>query len=482
MRKDSLTLLLIILIASVMSVSLFSTGQFWWDDFASYILQARAILTGTMSAFVSENGRAIAQSTYPVGPAAYPWGYPLLLAPIYALTGLSLTTFKLLNSIFFAAFLATLYLYARQRFSLPLSAALTAFMGFNPTLLKALDLIQADFAFLFTTSLAVYLIDRQWRTARQITWQKIGIGILIFWSFFLRTNGILLLGPLLLVDFFQSRAYPRPALHLTSLPYLTFLLLTGLSLLLFPGGQSSYFEHYELFFSPARLIDNLLFYVGLPASLFGELPYPTLLFGLISFLSLWGLAQKARAELPALAFSFLTLVLYISWPERQGLRFIYPILAFYLIFAAHGLLNLAAQTKSTWSGHSPTILFGALGVVALLVSFLQTGGSLFQRREINGPFDPVSAEMFAYIRQETAAESTIIFFKPRLMRLLGERYSILLDDCARLPEGNYLVIHLKQEGNGQLAPDKAKTCNPEAGLQVVFKNQRFVVYQVTGGK
>jgi hypothetical protein len=503
-NKDFLMIFIITLIASLMSISLYSTGQFWWDDFASYILQARAILDGRMAEFVAENGRAIAQSTYPVGPAAYPWGFPLMLAPIYALAGLSITAFKLVNTVAFVAFLVVFYAYTRQRFNLPLSAALVSVLAFNPSLLKAQDLIQADFAFLLATTASLFLLDLQWRTGRSPAWQKIVLGILIFGSFFLRTNGILLLGPLVLVDFFQWRTNPQPGYRLISLPYLTFLALFGLSLILFPGGQSSYFEHYELFFSPARLFENFLFYLTLPGWLFNGLPLSTLFFALTGLACLWGIFQKARAELPALAFSLLTMAIFITWPERQGLRFIYPILPFYMVFAAHGLQNLFHRIRPQKTEHRPstslrsaqglpttgnwildtehwilpTALLGTLALLSLVVSFQRADWKLFNREEINGPFDPVSAEMFAYVREQTAADSTIIFFKPRLMKLMTGRYSILVEDCARINEGDTIVMHEKQERNGQIHPDEIKTCNPNVELQVAFKNQRFTIYQV----
>lgn len=87
--------------------------------------------------------------------------------------------------------------------------------------------------------------------------------------------------------------------------------------------------------------------------------------------------------------------------------------------------------------------------------------------------------MFAYVRTQTSAESRIIFFKPRLMKLLTDRYSILMADCARISEADYVVIHEKQARNGQIDPDEIKTCNPAAGVQVIFKNQRFTIYQVS---
>jgi hypothetical protein len=499
MKKDILTIALIILIASVMSISRYSTGQFWWDDFASYLLQAGAILNGSMAEFTAENGRAIAQSTYPVGPAAYPWGFPLLIAPLYALAGLSISAYKLVNTLAFAAFLGIFYTYARRRFNLPLSAALVSVLAFNPILLKATDLIQADFVFLLLTTAALLLLD----LPKLNVPGKIILGGLIFSAFFVRTNGILLLGPLLLLDLLQWRTLPRPDLRLTSLPYLTFFALFALSLLIFPGGQSSYFNHYELFFSPARFIENFIFYLGLPGWLFNGLPLQQILFALTGFACIWGILRKARAELPALAFSLLTLGIFITWPERQGLRFIYPILPFYLIFAAHGLSDLLRRIRPQKTENRPsttppraggsaqdwildtenwklnTALFASLALLSLLITFQQAGWRLFTREEINGPFDPVSAEMFAYVRKSTEPESTLIFFKPRLMKLMTDRYTILIEDCARINEANYVIMHEKQERNGQIHPDEIKTCNPEIGLQVVFKNQRFTVYKVT---
>lgn len=479
MKRDVFILLLILLVASAMSISRYSTGQFWGDDFAGYLLQARAILDGRMAEFVAENGRAIAQSTYPVGPAAYPWGFPLLIAPVYALAGLSISAYKLVNTLALAAFLIVFYGHARSRFSLPLSAGLTATLGFSPVLLKATDMIQADFIFLPLTAAALLLLDRQWRARNLPAPGKILLGGLIFGAFFVRTNGILLLGPLALVDFLQWRSQPEPDRRLTSLPYLTFLALFGLSLLIFPGGQSSYFEHYGLFFSPARLFDNFIFYLLLPASFFDGLLLAPFWFGLTGLAAVWGLAQKARAELPALAFCLLTFGLFISWPERQGLRFIYPILPFYFVFGAHGLSNLSRRIQAGWAASAPAGFFSALAILSLAVTFQQANGRLFAREEINGPFDPVSAEMFAYVRTQTSAESRIIFFKPRLMKLLTDRYSILMADCARISEADYVVIHEKQARNGQIDPDEIKTCNPAAGVQVLFKNQRFTIYQVS---
>ena len=62
-------------------------GHDWGDDFAAYIMQAQSIVTGTIPEFMEENRFTIAESSVGFGPYAYPWGTPLLLAPIIYLKG-----------------------------------------------------------------------------------------------------------------------------------------------------------------------------------------------------------------------------------------------------------------------------------------------------------------------------------------------------------------------------------------------------------
>jgi len=97
-------------------------------------------------------------------------------------------------------------------------------------------------------------------------------------------------------------------------------------------------------------------------------------------------------------------------------------------------------------------------------------------REINGPFDPFSMEVYEFIKTETPANSVIIFFKPRAMRLFTDRNSLALTECDRMPEGDYLVLNKKVGENLQIPPERIDDCN--LLLEQVFENRRFVVYRV----
>lgn len=464
-----LWLALILLLSGGMSLSLFSQGHLWYDDFAGYLLQARALLNGQMAQFVAQNGLAMSLSDIPSGPAAYPWGFPLLLAPLYALGGLRwLTAYKLLNTAAFAASTLLFWRLARRRLPAPLALAVTAVWAFSPPLLQAQDLIQSDFVFLLFSLLTLAVweepgLPRKPRAA-------ILLGILMALAFFVRTTGLLLLAAFGLEEFLRWREQPQPGIRFPLLAALTF---GGISLALafiFPNGQTSYLGHYALFFSPQRLAENAWYYLSLPASLFGPfsaaawLVWPAFLLGLRHF---------GRTERPAGLYLALSLMVLITWPERQGLRFLYPLLPFWLLLAARGLTRLPRLTPSFL-----TVCFGSLAALMLLTSWLQTGGALFQRQEINGPFDPYSQEMFAFVRQNLPPEAEVIFFKPRLMTLLGGHFSFQTSDCRRLKEAAYLALRKKDPLNGQVNPQNLAACAQPLQLQLLFENKRFWVYGV----
>ena len=132
---------IIIFISLVIGAATLRRGHEWGDDFAWYILQARSILEGTTDEFMQQSIFTNWQSTTHVGPLAYPWGYPLILAPVYAVKGISPLALKLPSLFFFAGFLVCLYFLYRDRLTQTESLILVAVFAFNPLLLQFLDQI-----------------------------------------------------------------------------------------------------------------------------------------------------------------------------------------------------------------------------------------------------------------------------------------------------------------------------------------------------
>lgn len=480
MSKKTIGLLaLIVLLSSTISFCLLTRGNSWLDDFASYLMQTKSILDGSMGEFVRRNAFTIITSSYPPGPAAYPWGFPLLLAPVYAIFGMSALAFKLLNTVFYGLFLVVLFALARTRLPDFESLLLTAALGFNPALLLAHDQIMSDIPFLFFCTLGIFLIDRFTRQIPTL-WLGATAGAVIFTASFTRTNGILLLIPLALGQFIQFRSQRRIELKPALTPYLTFGLLFAAQAVIFPNGQESYLSHFSMF-TPERLWDNFVYYLWLPSWAFRGIPFGEALYPLLLvFVVVSILQHNSRRDLPIHAYSMATMAVYILWPERQGLRFIYPILSFLFIFALDGMNLAAAHLKADWKKPAGMML-KSLWLLLIVVSF---GLSLSYAREnlaadriINGPFDPVSTQMFEFVREKTPAESVVIFFKPRALRLFTDRDSFMTERCADLPKGDYLALSEKVGDNGQIPPETVDTCKG-VKLEQVFNNRRFTVYKI----
>ena len=469
---------MIVLSSALLGFFTLTRGHPWWDDFAGYLLQAKSILTWTMGDYIRHNTFTIENSSYPPGPVAYPWGFPLLLAPVYAVFGANPLALKLVGLCFFMVFLLSAAYLARTRLPETEALLLTAVLAFAPALLAANDLILSDIPFLAFSTISLVLIERYSERGAK----RLGalLGASIFMAFFLRANGILLLAPLLISLLITYWPNWRAALSQAAGPLLLFIGLALLQFLLFPGGQSSYFSHFSMF-SAHRLLENVNYYLWLPFMTFDQVPGGGILYPLLIIFGCISLYRHGRRDAALHIYSLLTILLFIVWPERQGLRFIYPVLPFLFISGFDGMRLFVESVRKSWQVPAEKMLRGFWWVVVLVFlgisswsAFQVTAGG----REINGPFDQYSKQMYAFIRENTPSESVMIFVRPRALRLFTDRDAFMTDRCSDLLKGDYLILHLKMEANGQISPDKIQSCGPAIKLEETFQNKRFIVYKI----
>ena len=483
-KKQTFGLSLLLLLSALLGFGSLTSGHNWaYSDFASYIMQAESILDGNLEGFVAHNTITIEESDVPVGPIAYPWGYPLMLAPIISLMGISTLSMKLLNTLLFLLFLLTFFFLLRKRLPYLDSLLLTALFAFNPVFLEAQDSILSDLPFLFFSTFAIFLMDDRdsARPPDKIAYLKQSlIGGIIFFAFFIRTNGLLLLLSLFayeilrLVKLKTSFSELKKQILLLATPYLTFILLWGLTSLIFPDGQASHLSHYQNFHF-SQLGDYLLFYTNLGEEFFAEIVFAKIIYLLFGFFFFVGIFLKSKENILFILYFFFTVALYISWPHKQGIRFLFPILPFFFYLALQGF-RVVPLKKSKIASLFPRLILAALILVFFVISTLNLRENLLHPQESNGPFDEVSIELFEYIKKTLPEKSRVVFFKPRVMRLMTDRDSILILSCENLPRGEYLVINKKWEDMGQIAPDEAKSCS--VGLEKLFWNRRFILYHI----
>lgn len=477
-KRSLLILALVVLTAAALSFAMLTRGHPLWDDFASYVMQARAILNGDMDEFVRRNAFTVQNSSYPPGPVAYPWGYPLLLAPVVALFGIHALALKLVGIAFYALFLVVFFLLARTRLTENESLLLTAILAVNPMLLLANDLILSDIPFLAVSTLGIGLIDR-WSKKSPDFLFGLAIGLTIFSAALLRTNGILLFVPLIVSLLLRYWGDWKTVLRNILFPLGVFLVLYLAASLLFPNGQDSYLSHFSMFNLP-RLWENILFYLWLPSWTFNYIPAGAVFYPLLAVFLLVSVFARRKRDLAIHAYSLVTFGLFILWPERQGLRFIYPVLPFLFIFAFDGMKLSIERLPAGWQTlalHAMTGVWGILLLLSLGTSVHSAWGNLAANRAINGPFDEFSYDLYEFIREETPAEAVIVFVRPRAMRLFTDRDSFMTTRCEDLPRGDYVAVHEKIGDVGQIPPEQITSC-PGVALEEVFNNRRFTVYRI----
>lgn len=476
------SLLIFIVIASVLlGSSLLTRGHGWGDDFASYIMQAGSIASGTTKQFVEHNTFTIFESSSQIGPVAYPWGYPLILVPVYAMKGIHPLALKLPGLVFFAGFLACLYLLMRTRLGEGEALLLVSLFAFSPLLLAFLDQILSDIPFLFFSTLALLLmVDEE----EQATWRSILLGSIIACAFFIRTTGILLLAGFMVLEAWRIwthgedpqavKEYGRKILFTV----LSFGALWIVYTLVFPGGGESYFAQYRDL-TAQKVLSNSSHYFLVFSQFFGESIAWRILYYILFLFLLIGAWTRRKQDLLFIIFLIIWMPVLLTWPSWQGPRFIFPLLPIFIYFAFQGMKYVAGKLPANHARQGIWVVYGFWILVS--VSFLFRSGlmayaNLQNDRAINGPFDSYSREVYDYIEQKTPSDSVIVFFKPRAMRLMTDHDSIMSTECDRILKGDILVLSRKVGPNQQIPPEQIGACN--LPLHEVLRNSRFIVYQI----
>ena len=473
-------LLLIVILAMLLGAGSLRRGHDWGDDFAWYILQAKSVVNGSVDEFIKTSAFTNTESTTHVGPLAYPWGYPLILVPAYLIRGIHPLVLKLPNLFFYAAFLVCLYLLMKSRLTQTESLLIAALFAFNPLLILFTDQILSDIPFLFFSTLSLWLIVRE---SRRGILQSILIGASIFFMVFIRATGVLMLGCFLLVEFFrllrQRRDWATVRMIFVDafVVCATFALLWVLNSLLFPGGGSSYLSQYAGM-GPEQIREFAVLYFNAFRDFFGRTAgWRMLYYGLVIFF-LIGTWRHWRQDLIFILFFAAWLAVHIPYPYWQGPRYIFPLLPIFIYFTFQGMKYLIAKLPDKTVPPGRWIHYGFWSLIAAVFLVNSTAyaiSNLQSNREINGPFDPLSREVYNYI-EGTPADSVVVFFKPRVMKLMTGRDSIMSMECDRVLKGDYLVLSRKVGPNQQIPPEQIEACN--LPLNEVLKNNRFVVYEI----
>jgi hypothetical protein len=227
---------------------------------------------------------------------------------------------------------------------------------------------------------------------------------------------------------------------------------------------------------------HLSYYGKMPAEFYDGVPLPYLVYLASLPLMIVGMIRRRHSDYPMAIFVVLTLCLYVVYPPLAGIRFLFPIFPFYLSFTLTGLQALQGDAVAEPSALRRALCI--LPVAFILVCFVVQSSSNARenlgrnRATIEGPFTESSSAMFSFIRQETDPDNTLVFYKPRVMRMMTGRKAYLSYEAQGLGLADYLVVGFQKER--QFSPETAEQLAEQGLAERVFENTDFRVYRLTG--
>lgn len=212
---------------------------------------------------------------------------------------------------------------------------------------------------------------------------------------------------------------------------------------------------------------------------FGENPFWKIIYYPLVVFFLLGAWSRREQDLVFIIFFAAWMLILITWPSWQGPRFIFPLLPIFVYFTFQGMKFALRKLPVRFARYGEWAVYGFWAIVTiffLIASSRYAYVNLQNDRSINGPYDAHSREVYDYIQDNTPADSLVVFFKPRAMRLMTGRDSIMSTECSRVLMGDYLVLSRKVGPNQQIPPEEIEACN--LPLDDVLRNNRFIVYKI----
>ena len=486
-RYEAVLLTLILALSAGLIYGRLTTGHDWGDDFAGYIGQAKSIAEGNIQGYLEQNEITIYNSNTSrrqIGPVAYPWGYPLLLAIIYPACGLDIFCLKLLNIPVYLLFLLALYFLLKRHLTTTESLLIVGLFAVNPSFLTYQDFVLSDIPFMLFSTLAVWLADCVLNDeGAKNNWVfQAALGVAFFLAFSVRTVGILILAAFFAIQSLQIilKYWKTGKFHVpyqTLIPYLVFGALALVSNALLPDRIGAYVS--ELNITRKDILYNLWYYQSRAFHFFSTLPAFLQLSWVLVGLALTGMVLTFPRSPIFVLYTLATLGLYVAWPFPST-RFLFGIAPFTVYFAyypiRYGLSRLPGLTVR-WRTTLLAALLLTLGVhFGWHAAGIVRDNLLRERAFLDGPFTPQSAELFSYIREQTPPDSRIIFFKPRILTLLTGRTAWVFNDCESL-NGIDSIASIKDERFSSPNAEALEACNPEVNPEIVFENGLFIVYK-----
>ncbi|MFM7045625.1 MAG: hypothetical protein ACKOYG_08790 [Ilumatobacteraceae bacterium] len=475
------------------------------DDFALYLRQARSIFEGNIAQVVADNRfTAVFSGPGPFTPYAYPWGFPLLLAPFVNRWGLDYDRLKWVVVACLAAWVVVAHGAVRRRIGRPAALGVAALVATAPAMLKHTDSLLSEFPAALSVGLVVYAFDRiHLRGSTLLTagaTQLVGLGALSALAFNMRREAIVLFvavgivqaGELLAAGHWRdlrSAAHRRSTLWMLAMPHAGFFGTAALAQFLLPsmlfpenGGGISYVD------------DRLGDYLEVLTDQLGLDKHPRLGLSLLVIAAVGmvlGIRRRPRLDGFLAAVTVLTL-LAISTHFRMVGRYylqLMPWLAYFVVVAVSEVMRavVGAVRRGAPPGRGWRV---ALAVVPVLPVLWVVGVHLkVVPEQIGriadddaagfvhvGPANPWVTPIYDAVDKYAEPNDVVVFFRARTMTLMTDRRAIQTGDLERtIAYGDWLA-QLRDSDFYQVDLDRPTL--ESLGFQLVWSDARWYLWRV----
>ena len=467
------------------------------DDSAAYVSQAIALTQGTTSEFIADSVAMIGKYDLKyMTPTTYPWGFPMLLAPIYKIFGFNIVAFKSVGVICYTLFVGIFYIFCANRLPRIYALFATLFFALNPYMTNfTANEIYSDTPFILFGFIALIILAKLFGESPQNNGILIAIfgGIFMLFATMIRINGFVILCALItmhgimILKRFAPKIFTTQILkpfslidspyswQIHTIPYVIFIVgFAIVSITLSSGGSGHFGALADI--NIKSILHNLYSYTMRFNQFFelSEMDFIILAVCLAPFLLL-GLREclkssESSANIFYVIFALGFFTLLILWLESFGLRFVFILLPFLIFWSAMGF----SASKKIYRYAMGAILLFILGSFAYLnvVDFMFKDKIGRHSNIISGKYSQDTMQIWEVIKQNTPQDSIIISLKPRATYLNTHRRSFATAKIERLDEADFVLWWADFEKLNIFLPEfQSKT-------QLIFQNAEYKLFKV----
>ena len=454
-RKNTHIILFIILtLVFIMNISTFKGGHNWENsDFVGYISQARSLVESAVDELAYHDNFMTANSTKDTGTLSGPWGFPILLSPVYYVFGADIYVMKVFTNLFFIFSLIVIFFLFQDRLTNFNNLLLIIILAFSTWFFDFKENVLSDLPFMFFSLFSLFLIKR-FIIQRKLWGNKLLsfslIGVLIFISYNIRAVGFILLPTLIFTQYLENRSSttrsPMILDKFNYVPYLIFIFCSAAISLFVPAEEavSPYLDKFSQL-SLNRIVFDIKYYTVLPSRFFPFLymklhgygfeynKFSLVIYTAMLIFLFAGIIKNAKKDYLYIIYMLITIPVLMLFSSRQGFRLLIPIIPFFLYFLLKGLSTISISIELFRTTNplkiSMNYLFCAgLILISLVYISINSHKNILSNREgmIEGPYSNDSTGLFDYIKTNTDKNDAIIFHKPRSMYLFADRKSFAL--------------------------------------------------------